>query len=291
MCFLSSIFASTINIGFFQSISLFIYKLFCTHNHIAYAVLGNPYVTTLFKLLMKGTIGIGPLIILILLQSCTPAGIPGCEINQCEEYDPQLCMCSWCYEYVLQCKEYSLESCSCQECNFGQYGESGYYIDDYGTCSQCIDHCELCANSTSCDFPTQGYFFNDLTSEVDLCAEYLTACTICNQSDVCDECGLGYTIYESTTCQNCLPNCAVCAGASCGTCDTGYYVNEQSRCSQCMTGCDICDDVATCTYQHEGYYLDGGSSLPCMTNCKTCSDNATCSVCYDYYFVNGSNVC
>ena len=221
-------------------------------------------------------------------QNCTD------NINclKCNPLDPDECLdcATGTYNYNGSC----LTSCSNGKKIVNENGE------DY--CRDCINHCNLCDNSTcdnckagfykkvigeviSCVFPCgNGYVENLLTGNCDKCT--VDNCKVCNVATLeqCEEClGSDKVQVGGQSCGSCegptyvsddAKSCVSCADENCELCD-------RDGCNKCNSPFKLLDDVCV-EFCPEGQIGVLGECQPCAPeNCGFCTgtNESDCFMC------------
>jgi proprotein convertase subtilisin/kexin type 5 len=185
--------------------------------------------------------------------------------------------CNDCYTQGAYCKNYvNLGKCSdflpfCSKCNGSICSEcqSGYYLDNDGSCKSCQKYDPMC---TDCD-STSCLTCNNTTPNPN--------CIACNLYN-CNDCKR-YTFY-STVCQSC---------------NDGYYI-KNDVCASCSDfgNCVKCNTIGGCNLCKMGYKLDisygtGRCNMLCnqiFDSCKNC-DSRECLECESGYFIESLRGC
>lgn len=111
---------------------------------------------------------------------------------------------------------------SCRNC-----GQGNNYVLVGGTCIECpsIPNCSQCrpTNTQSCSLCQSGYYVN----EAGTCSACDKSCSSCISGSVCSLCSEGYTFSEGFVqgqCLTCTSPCLTCSGSQtdCTSCVSGF---------------------------------------------------------------------
>jgi hypothetical protein len=164
----------------------------------------------------------------------------------------------------------------------------GYYPEQ-NICKQCVQGCDECSNSKTCDYCSLGWvlyegvchkqcptgYYED-NRECFPCTANCKQCPNAKGCDICEDdffktilglctndCGDYFYIKDGTDCDNCGDHCIKCNNPSdCIICQAGFYKKNGACVDDCL----------------DGYYVNGDSCEKCTDSCKTCP-NGTCNEC------------
>ena len=182
--------------------------------------------------------------------------------------------CNACYHSCSTCIiGPNSTSHNCLEC------KSRYYFDS-GQCFECMDSCQECSNSYSCDICYKGYFFLNGTQTCLLSKSYVNyyvnednyltkcdePCYQCKSSSLgedeqnCFSCIWGYSYNETNN------NCKLCKNNSVIIIQPNFTCDRVTadKCYNYKTSCIDINDFKTCPYEAPVYI----------------KDNMTCSIGY-----------
>ena len=223
--------------------------------------------------------------------------------------------CSTCEDYYscLSCVvEFSVPSptpeiyCECQTGYYEYIGGLTRRMQDYA-CYKCMDMCETCLNSFSCETCIDEN--SELNNDNGLCYckfGYYSVAVI-NSSSSCIQCHAHcYGCLSTGVCDLCVDEFASpLANANGCECLESYYPSSVDtslslECQQCSQDCNICKfnpyKCLTCIAENaasdsngdcvckDGYFgslplLNLDSCLQCYSECKTCENSLLCLTC------------
>ncbi|EDR27922.1 protein serine/threonine kinase, putative [Entamoeba dispar SAW760] len=170
----------------------------------------------------------------------------------------------------------------CQRC------DNKYYLTNTLMCEHCIENCEHCIDSTTCQKCSAGYILNN-----SVCVKQgKKGCKIITQNgENCAICEDGY-FYKDGICKKCDPSCSTCSKTSlfCLQCAENFYFVSSNICYNYSTieyclaanenGCIDCEN---------GTYLTNYKCLKCNPLCLFCEDDSgDCLSCVkDYVLIKG----
>ncbi|EKE42052.1 CXXC-rich protein [Entamoeba nuttalli P19] len=187
----------------------------------------------------------------------------------------------------------------CTKCSKG-------HLLSYGTCTTpCIEHCDVCSYSTTCDKCAPTHFLNAINGTCVECSEKFQDCATCTNEKcltyMCQytdpTCNMkktpGQYFSEITQkCEKCSEGCKSCTydqfrGSKCLVCNNGLFLTEEGECIPChyVDGCapGQCDGIK-CLRCKRGYYPSGKGCIKCDETCAQCTTNGTCVACaYGYW--------
>ncbi|KAM8939375.1 extracellular matrix organizing protein FRAS1 [Pelodytes ibericus] len=152
------------------------------------------------------------------------------------------------------------------------------------TCSQSIDHCDICRDETrllqmgrcvySCD---PGFYLDGKTCRAceKICSSCkndfeCTSCTtplLLEDGQCVTSCSEGY-FQNHLVCEVCHESCSACRGPSAGDCLICKDSSQIMQRGSCAAGCG------------PGYYVQNGTCSACDPSCQSClSDNGLCLTC------------
>jgi len=181
--------------------------------------------------------------------------------------------------------------------------EATYMDADQNACIKCVENCDACSNSKTCDkcnFSTslqeglcvercaEGYFqdFNPNT-----CKKCTEGCESCNNLERCDRCSEGFYLKNGVCVQNCGSGLFGNDNSrKCDTCSDFCESCDETRCYSCMKAFDLVDGVCV-PHCEPNQTLYKGVCVSCTDpNCLTCDLNnlQICLKCNsDYVLQNG----
>ncbi|CAD8158388.1 unnamed protein product [Paramecium pentaurelia] len=156
---------------------------------------------------------------------------------------------------------------NCLECSYNQGVicnqciQSNYLNNN--ECIQCMEGCDVCSSSNSCDICSPGYYYSTLQQCVKCSVKNCSSCP----NDTCRSCLPQYFLYAQT-CQLCPPGCSNCQGTQgreCTSCLKGFYLKDRG----CYPGTQYCaqyNNDGTCKNCIYGAYVaDNQECLPCIS--------------------------
>ncbi|KAL4463429.1 hypothetical protein ABPG72_003125 [Tetrahymena utriculariae] len=160
-----------------------------------------------------------------------------------------------------------------QQCNDGQYFDTQQSL-----CTNCIQNCKTCQDSTSCVTCQSTYFLNQSNNACVDCQQegfYIEFNEFCKQCDsTCKHCQGPY----NTQCTDCYDGFYLDKNGSCVNCkQQGFYVALDKTCQECNYSCKSCSGKDQCTECQDGFYLqinqtdNTKSCQQCYSSCLTCN--------------------
>ena len=135
-------------------------------------------------------------------QDCSEDCLNGCirsdDCRMCE--DP---LCEVCDTYDEDCSDAGcIENANVNEAGVCQCEAPFNYLQDMASCGTCVNGCEFCSSSTTCDTCSNGYFLNE-DSTCTQCNENCAECT--NETNECAVCN-DESVHMPGT-ERCAPGC------------------------------------------------------------------------------------
>ena len=244
-----------------------------------------------------------------------------------------------CYDAFASCNKCKSKS-TCYECFEGFYlvrnkndiaecskiaKEKIYQLEDktYRLCSDEINNCDECNNSTIClkckngfyifddeftkcrnDLDVRKYYLGDNGISYYLCSKAMTECNYCSKKNICDECNKNYYLYKEIK-NECIVLDDIEKYYKNGT---SYYPCNEAiiNCNKCFAydSCYDCKDGGKIVLQdqnkcYDDSFFEGNNSYykindtfygKCsitFPNCNICYNNLKCEFCEEnYFFIN-----
>jgi hypothetical protein len=92
-----------------------------------------------------------------------------------------------------------------------------------------------------------------------MCRPCLDGCEICKDSVTCQYCELGFVMNNWGLCEKCSEGCIKCdpKDRSCLSCDIGWLLDDEI-CLNCGEGCKSCNKFDGCLECESGYLRNNG---------------------------------
>ncbi|CAM4558064.1 unnamed protein product [Lepidochelys olivacea] len=158
----------------------------------------------------------------------------------------------------------------------------GYYHSEKNSaCLSCLEHCEMCLDSTQCNRCFKGYYLSDNRCLKHECREGEVEdpnsedCIPC--ADGCRSCWLG----DPRICTACIHNYYMYKQHCYKNCPENTYNDESTlQCIECDENCISCDNYE-CYWCKKGFYLlDGECVNDCRAGFYSDEDFAECEECH-----------
>ena len=192
-------------------------------------------------------------------------------------------------------------------------------------CSDLIENCDECSNSTTCTQCKSNYYFNILdnscincTSQTyanmfisgqfcQLCSEALENCITCEGNEnQCTSCTDGFVLSDDKKCHSCehngemfldsSNNCISCSSVfpDCKICNISSYTCEKCQEYQYLDIRNSCTPCNSPEFYKQGSFDGSGKCYSCslaINNCEFCENHEICKKCEPDYYVNEEGKC
>ena len=224
----------------------------------------------------------------------TTLGVCNCPDGYFFDTNP-IRFCRRCANYTLTCL--SLQQALTCQANFTLTNgvctcPAGSFINAIGQCVPCLNGCQQCSSSTTCNACTiplflqgnecvsrcgPGYFQNGY-----VCTACSAGCAMCSGPNICLVCLSGQLSFNGFCYTNCpagsvKANASACVecNAPCKTC-----TEHPSKCTSCQSCCGNLFNFKCLDICPVGTYAINGTCQYCAYNCKAClGSNTTCTAC------------